>query len=301
MNRFTVNTSPLEGLWNLSFDLNLKVMKHLLLFSLLASLVLISFGQDNRTLYFPKTEVEVPATQVPQKKNLWVFVLAGQSNMAGRGQVEPQDTVPDKRILTINLKGQLVLAKEPLHLQEPGNAGLDCGLSFARTMIKNLPPNISVLIIPTAIGGSSISKWIGDSLYRRVHLLTNFREKMAVGTKYGVVKAVLWHQGEADATPQKIPLYKERLKELFTDFRSAARNASLPVLMGELGPFQYNLEGFIKINAVLREYASTDEYSAVIPTGDLKDKGDSLHFNSESQRIMGQRFAEEYLRKFKGN
>ena len=272
-------------------------MKPVLAFLFILIFSFTLFGQDKRTMYFPKTEV--PATQLPSKKNVWIFLLAGQSNMAGRGQVEPQDTVPDKRIMTINLKGQLILAKEPLHLQEPGNEGLDCGLSFARTMIKNLPPKISVLVIPTAIGGSSVSKWLGDSLYRNVHLLTNFREKMAIGKKYGVVKAVLWHQGEADATPQKIPLYKNRLKELFTDFRTAAGNASLPVLLGELGPFKYNLEGFLKINAVMKDYAVTDNYSAVIPTGDLKDKGDSLHFNSESQRIMGQRFAEEYLRKFR--
>ena len=32
-------------------------------------------------------------------------------------------------------------------------------------------------------------------------------------------------------------------------------------------------------------------------TFDLKDKGDKIHFNSEGQRIMGQRFAIEYLNK----
>ncbi len=298
MKRSISNTSRWAALQNHSSDLKLTTLKHLILISLPVLSAFTLFGQDDsqRTKYFPKTEV--PAKKLPSKKNLWVFVLGGQSNMAGRGQVEPQDTIPNKRILTLNAKNELILAKEPLHIQEPGNEGLDCGLSFARTMIKNLPEKISILVIPTAIGGSSISKWLGDSLYRKVHLLTNFREKMAVGIKYGVVKAVLWHQGEADATPQKIPLYKARLKELFTDFRTAAANASLPVLMGELGPFIYNLEGFLKINKVMKEYAATDEYSAVIPTGDLKDKGDSLHFNSESQRIMGQRFAEEYLRKF---
>jgi hypothetical protein len=271
-------------------------MKYALAF-FLTICYLLSFSQDNRTLNFPKTEVL--AKQLPSKKNIWVFLLAGQSNMAGRGQVEPQDTLPDKRILTINLKGQLILAKEPIHFQEPGNEGLDCGLSFARTMIKNIPSKISILVIPTAIGGSSISKWLGDSLYRKVHLLTNFREKTEIGKKFGVVKAVLWQQGEADATPQKIPLYKDRLNMLFKEFKSSAGNYSLPILIGELGPFKYNYEGFLKINAVIRDYAASDKYSAVIPAGDLKDKGDSLHFNSESQRIMGQRFAEEYLRKFK--
>lgn len=269
-------------------------MKHILLFFLTIS-SLLSFSQDNRTKYFPKTTEFVK--NVPDKNHVWVFILAGQSNMAGRGIVEPQDTVPNERIMSINAKGQLILAKEPIHFQEPGNEGLDCGLAFARTMIKNLPPKISILVIPTAIGGSSISKWLGDSLYRKVHLLSNFREKTEIGKKYGVVKAVLWHQGEADATPQKIPLYKERLRILFTEFRSAAGNPSMPVLMGELGPFKYNYEGFLKINGVIRDYAAGDKYSSVISTNDLKDKGDSLHFNSGSQRIMGQRFAEEYLRK----
>jgi hypothetical protein len=271
-------------------------MKHLLWFFLAIS-SLLSFSQDNRTRYFPKTTEFVK--KVPDKNNVWVFILAGQSNMAGRGQVEPKDTVSNERIMSINADGQLILAKEPIHFQEPGNAGLDCGLSFARTMIKNIPSKISVLVIPAAIGGSSISQWLGDSLYRKVHLLSNFREKTEIGKKYGVVKAVLWHQGEGDATPQRIPLYKERLKTLFTEFRSAAGNASLPVLLGELGPFKYNYEGFLTINAVIRDYAAGDKYSAVIPTGDLKDKGDSLHFNAESQRIMGQRFAEEYLRRFR--
>jgi len=39
---------------------------------------------------------------VPAKKKVWVFVMAGQSNMAGRGQVEPEDTVANERILAIN-------------------------------------------------------------------------------------------------------------------------------------------------------------------------------------------------------
>lgn len=271
-------------------------MKHALLF-FLNICSLLSFSQDIRTKYFPKTTEFVK--NVPDKNNVWVFILAGQSNMAGRGLVEPQDTVPDQRIMTINAKDQLILAKEPIHFQEPLNAGLDCGFAFAKSMIEKIPSKINIIVIPAAIGGSSISQWLGDSLYRKVHLLSNFREKTEIGKKYGVVKAVLWHQGEGDATPQKIPLYKDRLKMLFKEFRSSAENSSLPILIGELGPFRYNYEGFLKINAVIRDYSAGDKYSAVIPTGDLKDKGDSLHFNSESQRLMGQRFALEYLRKFK--
>ena len=82
-----------------------------------------------RTTYFPK-RIEVMTNNI-KKENVWVFIMAGQSNMAGRGIVEPEDTVSNKRILSINKDGQIVIAKEPLHFYETERTGLDCGLSFA--------------------------------------------------------------------------------------------------------------------------------------------------------------------------
>ena len=79
----------------------------------------------DRTVNFPKhTEI---AKEPKSKKKVWVFILAGQSNMAGRGWVEPEDTLAEKRLLTIDKDGQLIIAKEPLHFYEPNLAGLDCG------------------------------------------------------------------------------------------------------------------------------------------------------------------------------
>ena len=53
------------------------------------------------------------------KTEKWVFVLAGQSNMAGRGVVEPQDTITTEGIYTLNEDMQLELAKDHLHFYEP--------------------------------------------------------------------------------------------------------------------------------------------------------------------------------------
>ena len=53
------------------------------------------------------------------KENVWVFIMAGQSNMAGRGIVEAEDTISDKRIFSINKDGQIIIAKEPIHFYEP--------------------------------------------------------------------------------------------------------------------------------------------------------------------------------------
>jgi len=230
------------------------------------------------------------------KKNVWVFIMAGQSNMAGRGIVEAEDTVTNKRVLSINKDGQIIIAKEPLHFYEPERTGLDCGLSFAKTLITKIPKNVSILIIPTAVGGSSIRQWLGDSVYRNVKLFSNFLEKVSIAKQNGVIKGILWHQGESDANEKDIPLHKERLHLLFSKFRNAVGNNKLPVLLGELGSFSENAANFSLINKSIHEYAAEDKNSSVILTGDLKDKGDHLHFNSEGQRTMGKRFAETYLK-----
>jgi len=230
------------------------------------------------------------------KENVWVFIMAGQSNMAGRGIVEPEDTVSDKRIFSINKDGQIIIAKEPLHFYEPERTGLDCGLSFAKTLIKKIPDSVSLLIIPTAIGGSSIGQWFGDSVFRNVKLFSNFLAKVEIAKQNGVIKGILWHQGESDANEKNIPLHKERLHLLFSKFRMAIGNNELPVLIGELGSFSNNPADFNLINKAIHDYAAEDKNSRVISTKDLKDKGDHLHFDSKGQRTMGNRFAEAYLK-----
>src|SRR5690606_21827038 len=141
--------------------------------------------------------------QLPDKENLWVFILAGQSNMAGRGFVEPQDTIPTERVLTINKKGEIIVAKEPLHFYEPTMTGLDCGLSFGKELVEQLPGSVSILLLPTAVGGSSIQRWLGDSSFRDVPLYANFEEKVHIGKNHGTIKGILWHQGENDAIKQE--------------------------------------------------------------------------------------------------
>jgi Carbohydrate esterase, sialic acid-specific acetylesterase len=271
-------------------------VKKILFFIIFSIFISCSQKPVSRTQYFP-TQIQ-PISALANKQNVWVFILAGQSNMAGRGIVKPKDTIPEKRILSINKVGQLIIAKEPLHFYEPLLTGLDCGYSFGRTMIKNIPDSISILIIPTAIGGSSVSQWLGDSLYRNVKLYSNFIEKVGIAKQYGIIKGILWHQGESDANQKNIPLYNERISKLFVKFRSAIGNNNLPILLGELGAFSKTKKYFNLINKAIHDYSLQDKNTSVIFTSDLKDKGDSLHFNSKGQRIMGQRFAEAYLNKF---
>jgi len=197
-------------------------MKNIILLIILSLLFSCGQNKDNRTINFPKS-IEL-ADKIPNKNNLWAFILSGQSNMAGRAFVEPADTVPNKRILSINKNGELIYAKEPLHFYEPSMTGLDCGVSFSRTLISNIPDSITILIIPTAVGGSSVGQWLGDSTHRNVKLLSNFKSKVDIAKSYASIKGILWHQGENDANPNDIAKYKLNLSSLFDVFRTIIGN-----------------------------------------------------------------------------
>jgi hypothetical protein len=280
----TANTDTLKNKYTMKFILIL----------LLLPAICFSQSFTDRKANFPR-KTEYPAV-IPPAKNVWVFLMAGQSNMAGRGFVEPQDTVPDPRILSINAQGDIILAKEPLHFYEPTMTGLDCGLSFARTLLKEIPDSVSILIIPAAIGGSSVDQWLGDSLFRQVKLLTNFREKMNLALKYGEPMGILWHQGESDSKPALIKTYEEKLSRLFEQFRVYAQKPDLPIFLGEVGLFADDSTNKKLMNETIRHFAASNSHVFLVSTTDFVHKGDKLHFDSESQRKMGERMAKEFLK-----
>jgi hypothetical protein len=268
----------------------------LLTLILLSCLTSPGYTQEDRVKYFPK-QVDSPK-KLPEKNKVWIFLMAGQSNMAGRGVVEPQDTLSHPRILTINRNNEIISAKEPLHFYEPNLTGLDCGVSFARELIKH-QNTITILLVPAAVGGSSTQQWLGDSLHRNVKLLSNFNARVGAVKKYGTIKGILWHQGEADTEGTLIPGYEERLQKIFAQLRLYCDNATLPIMIGELGSFSGNQANWDLINQSIHHYVSTDKQAAVVDTHDLKSKDDKIHFNSEGQRIMGERMAKAFLEMLK--
>ncbi len=236
-----------------------------------------------------KESSQSPLTMI--KEETLVFLLAGQSNMAGRGLVEAIDTIASPRIFTINQKGQLILAKEPLHFYEPTRTGLDCGLSFGKELLKFIPGQFKIVIIPAAVGGTKVNQWINDSTHRSVQLLTNFKGKIALAKQYGMLAGILWHQGESDANEQNIPTYKTDLIRLFTLFRNIAESPKLPIIMGELGYFEPNSLNKQKINEQLRELAEQNNWISLVSSKGLKCMADNEHFDAKSIRILGKRYA----------
>lgn len=250
-----------------------------------------------RTSFFPKSRTL--KSPLPDPEKTLVFLMAGQSNMAGRGQVMPVDTIEDARILTLNNNFEVEIAKEPLHFYEPELQGLDSGLSFAKALIHHLPKGSFILLVPMAVGGSSTKDWLGDDVYRGVRLMTNFANRVEKARQLGNIKALLWHQGESDANEASILLYEDKIKSLFTSLRSKSGMPDLPIVMGELGDFGHKDDATWKLlNALMHQLETSDKNIKVVSSAGLHHKGDNLHFDSEGQRSMGKRYADAYLAHF---
>jgi hypothetical protein len=268
----------------------------LIIFAGLFSCFSIVAQEQDKKANFPK-KIEYP-DKMPKPENFWIFIMAGQSNMAGRGIVEPKDTLPNPRILTVNLDSEWVVAKEPLHLYQPKLTGLDCGMSFARELLKNVGDSITIGLVPCAVGGSNIQAWAGDSIFNGVQLFSNFREKAGMAMRYGSVKCILWHQGESDAFVHKIPVYRQKLEYVLTCMREFLGDNSLPIIMGELGAYTNTIErqkNWAAINTIIQKIPDNLNNCYVVPTNDLTSNPDFIHFNNKSQRILGKRYAATYI------
>jgi hypothetical protein len=243
--------------------------------------------------HFPITEEKI--NSLPAKENFYIFLLAGQSNMAGRGFVQPMDTISSTHVLMLNKNNEWVYAKEPLHYYEPGRTGLDCGLSFGKELSRLYGKNIIIGLVPCAIGGSSIEQWLGDSTYRGVTLYSNFLQRASAASQTGVIKGLLWHQGESNAGAKTYKNYKENLQVFFDRIRRDINQPDLPVYAGQLGSYLSKMSNpnAVAVNNDLQQLSTSYKNFHVIFTGDLTCKSDTIHFDSGSQREMGKRFAKE--------
>ena len=95
----------------------------------LASLTLIALLSASMAVAADDSK-DAPA--LPAKKNFHLYLLAGQSNMAGRGKVEEQDKQPHPRVLALTKDGTWKPAVAPLHWDK-SVAGVGLGRTFALT------------------------------------------------------------------------------------------------------------------------------------------------------------------------
>lgn len=232
---------------------------------------------------------------LPDKNSeLHLYILLGQSNMAGRGQITPAlANVQHPRVYVLDRTGNWAIAKHPLHYDKPGMAGVGPGLSFGIAMAK-ADSNVTVGLIPCAVGGTSIDKWQAGA-YDEATQTYPYDEAIArikVAMEKGVVKGMLWHQGEANASSESSQGYTDKLAKLTAEIRALAGDPELPVVIGELGGFSIRYQEF---NKVLKEAVDKIPIAAIAASEGLIDKGDKIHFDGASAHKFGKRFAAQMI------
>jgi hypothetical protein len=218
--------------------------------------------------------------------NFHLYLLIGQSNMAGRASVDSISTITDPQIYMLDKNNQWVLATDPVHFDKPTVAGVGPGISFAKDMLAG-NNQLKIGLIPCAWGGSPISVWEPDSAYLTGHPYNDAIARTTAAMQSGILKGILWHQGESDNTAESINVYMEKLKTLTSRLRAAFNNLTLPVVVGEIGYFGKSTA----INNVLDEVPKTIPNTATVSAKGLTDKGDQIHFDTKSARELGRRYA----------
>jgi hypothetical protein len=244
----------------------------------------ISAQQINLQKFGEKAEITV------SKEKFHLYLLIGQSNMAGRGIVEPQDTIGNPRILRLNSVGEWEIAKEPLHFDK-SSAGVGPGLAFAREMLVDSNPDVVIGLIPSAVGGTSIDFWATGNYLPKTEQCPYddalSRTKLAM--KDGTLKGILWHQGESDSNPEKAATYKDKLASLATTLRNDLQMLDVPFIAGELAGFWE--KGAI-LNPIFHEAKKDIPHYDVVSGKGLIALPDNLHIDAASQREFGKRYAD---------
>src|SRR5690349_11675363 len=93
-----------------------------------------------------------------------IYLLIGQSNMAGRGAVDAESKTINPKILMLDSQNHWVPATDPVHFDKPAVVGVGPAIAFGREMLDN-SSGAKIGLIPCAVGGSPIKVWEPGEVY----------------------------------------------------------------------------------------------------------------------------------------
>ena len=224
-----------------------------------------------------------------------VFLIAGQSNAAGRSKM-PTDDSPSMAVHVLRADGKWDMASHPLgettnmlyvdHF-ENHNPGHSPWIHFAKILHRELAYPIG--LIPSASGGTSLSWWAS----REEGNLLDCAVKLVRQGGSGI-RAVLWSQGEAD-TGSEACTYEKRLEEFLVLARERFEQPGLPFLIVQTnrcltgaGPAQDRGYGMVR----QAQLSAMERMKRVwtIPSGDLPSS-DGMHNSPLADMAIGERCA----------
>jgi hypothetical protein len=177
--------------------------------------------------------------------------------------------------------------------------GVGPGLAFGKAMAE-ANPDVTIGLIPCAVGGSPISVWKPHVFYSPtgVYPYDDALTRCRAAMKRGVLKGILWHQGESDSNAKDGPLYQQRLTELIARLRREMKNPDLPFVAG------MPAEAFVArkpesklVMEATKAVAKAEKNVYWVTASGLSCKADRVHFNTDSARKLGRRYAEAVMKR----
>lgn len=223
------------------------------------------------------------------------ILLIGQSNMAGRGYANEVLPITNKRLYVLRngLWRPMYVPVNP----DRATSGINLSESFADLYAKDHDADIG--IIPCADGGTCLDQWQVNGL-----LFDHACYMAELASRTSNIVAVLWHQGESDASADKAPFYEEKLRVILNAFRKRLGLENVPFLLGGLGDFLVqnpdpdrceNFRDYDKVNQALRHIAATEKSVGFVSAEGLVANPDYLHFSAQSLRTFGERYYKAFL------
>lgn len=240
---------------------------------------------------------------------LHLFVLAGQSNMSGRGQ--PVEAPVSPRVMQYGAN-QRVIETAPIRLDMVDTPnGTSPATFFAQNYLAAQPAHVGVLLVPSARGSTAFVgsptnpapgwTWTKGAapdpefaLYERSLAQTLEAIDAARAAGYLViVKGVLWHQGEGNGGST---IYSERLDALIADYRTDLGAPNLPFMVGQMVPEGMDVTpSKYVVDEQHQDTPFRTPFTGFAPAArDAHNDGDTSHFSTVGNWHLGDTYMTAY-------
>jgi carbohydrate esterase-like sialic acid-specific acetylesterase len=213
-----------------------------------------------------------------------LFILAGQSNMLGRGLPLSQGTPSDSDLW--NWRGGFWrIASDPLGSPTDPENGIGPGMTFGTELLAADGGTIGLVMC--AVGSTGISDWQpGKGPFENC-----VRGAASAG---GTVTGLLFLQGERDSETRGLAIkWAARFKTMIEGFRSVFGN--IPAVVAKIPDLTASGHKYDDVVQDQQDLAAAENTGVRVFATDDQPLADGLHFTVAAYKVIGERFADNWL------
>jgi hypothetical protein len=258
---------------------------------------------------------------VPARAATKVFLLGGQSNMAGCGVTADLTTPPyNGRYTDIKVwnswSNASTVGNAWVDLQGgygfdgyPGISMFGPEVSFGYDLHNRVFPNDDIYLVKLGANSTTLAnQWNPSSATIYGYFKSRVNAAMANLTAAGkapTIAGMIWMQGESDAMNHTYATaYQTNLTNLIARVRSDFNTPNMPFVIGRINLSQYwgtpadnqlVRDSQVAVAAAVSSVSWIDTDNIPVWTGNEPGHADPSHYNSDGQIILGARFANEFI------